>query len=59
MNDILYLKIEQNVVVHKNTVILKDIASLFCTDEAVSNKLKSLKIHIFYFIIFSLLFLFH
>lgn len=48
MNDILYLKIEQNVVVHKNTVILKDIASLFCTNEAISSKLKSLKIHTFH-----------
>lgn len=48
MNDILYLKIEQNVVVHKNTVILKDVAGLFCTNDAVSNKLKTMKIHTFY-----------
>ena len=47
MNDILYLKIEQNVVVHKNTVILKDVASLFCTNDTISNALKNMKIHIF------------
>lgn len=48
MSEILYLKIDRNVVVHQPAVVLKDIASLTCTNYAIINKLKTLKIHHFH-----------
>lgn len=48
MSDTLYIKIDRNVVVHKPAVVLKDIASLTCTNESITNKLKTMKVHTFY-----------
>lgn len=48
MSDTLYLKIDQNVVVHKLGVALRDIASLTCTNTSVVNKLKTMKVHTFH-----------
>lgn len=48
MSDKLYIKIDQNVVVHKPDVILKDIAKLTCTNQAVVHKLKTMKVHSFH-----------
>lgn len=48
MSDILYIKIGRNVVVHKPDVTLKDVASLTCTNESITNKLKTMKVHTFH-----------
>lgn len=48
MSDTLYIKIDQNIVVHKPNIVLKDIASLACTNEAIANKLKTMKVHTFH-----------
>lgn len=48
MSDTLYIKIDRNVVVHKPAVVLKDIASLTCTNESITNKLKTMKVHTFH-----------
>lgn len=48
MSDILYIKIDRNVVVHKPDVTLKDVASLTCTNESITNKLKTMKVHTFH-----------
>lgn len=45
--DTLYLKIDQNVVVHNYQVHLEDIASMECTNEAVLRQLKQKKIYTF------------
>lgn len=44
-NDTLYLKIDKNVQVHDSTVFLKDIAQLECSNKAVENQLKTLKLN--------------
>jgi len=41
---ILYLKIEQNVEVHRPDVYLGDIAELICSDKRIENNLMNLKI---------------
>lgn len=43
-NDTLYLKIDQNVQVHDDCVFLKDIAQLECSNKAIENKIKTLKL---------------
>lgn len=43
-NDTLYLKIDQNVQVHDDSVFLKDIAQLECSNKAIENKIKTLKL---------------
>lgn len=48
MSDTLYLKIDQNVLVHKPNVVLRDIASLTCTNASVVSKLKTMKVHTFH-----------
>lgn len=48
MSDILYIKIDQNVLVHKASVTLKDIAGLTCTNTDIVNKLKTMKVHTFH-----------
>ncbi len=48
MSDTLYIKIDQNIVVRKPNVVLKDIASLTSTNESVVNKLKTMKVHTFH-----------
>ncbi|MDE7312264.1 MAG: stage V sporulation protein AA [Eubacterium sp.] len=45
--DTLYLKIDQNIVVHSHQVSLQDIASMECTNEAVLRQLKQKKIYTF------------
>lgn len=45
--DTLYLKIDQNVVVHSYQVHLQDIASMECTNEAALRQLKQKKIYTF------------
>lgn len=45
--DMLYLKIDQNVVVYNYQVHLEDIASMECTNEAVLRQLKQKKIYTF------------
>lgn len=47
MSETLYIKIDRNVKVTKPGVTLKDIASLTCTNEAVVNKLKTMKVYQF------------
>lgn len=44
MSEILYLKIDRNIEVDHIDVRLGDVAKLECTDEAVKNRLKTLKI---------------
>ena len=46
-NAVLYLKAEQNAVVMDRRVCVKDIASLYCADDKISAKAKSLKVHQF------------
>lgn len=48
MSDTLYIKIDQNVLVRKPEVVLKDIASLTCTNAAIVNKLKTMKVYHFH-----------
>lgn len=45
--DTLYLKIDQNIVVHSTQVHLQDIASMECTNEAILRQLKQKKIYTF------------
>lgn len=45
--EILYLKIDQNIVVKQHNVTLQDIAKLECTDEAIVRQLKQKKIYTF------------
>lgn len=45
--DTLYLKIDQNIVVHDYQVHLQDIASMECTNEAVLRQLRQKKIYTF------------
>lgn len=47
MSETLYLKIDQNVKVTKPSVTLADLASLTCTNEAIVNKLKTMKVYRF------------
>ena len=44
MNDILYLKIDQNNEIDHIDVRLGDVAKMECTNESVKNRLKTLKI---------------
>ncbi len=44
MNDILYMKIDQNIEVDHMDVRLGDVAKLECTNASVKNRLKTLKI---------------
>ena len=44
MNDILYMKIDQNIEVDHIDVRLGDVAKLECTNVPVKNRLKTLKI---------------
>ncbi len=46
-NAVLYLKAEQNAEVMDRCVCVKDIASLYCADDKISAKAKSLKVHQF------------
>ncbi len=46
-NAVLYLKAEQNAEVMEERVCVKDIASLYCADDKISAKAKSLKVHQF------------
>lgn len=46
-NTVLYLKAEQNAEVMDRRVCVKDIASLYCADDKISAKAKSLKVHQF------------
>lgn len=46
-NAVLYLKAEQNAEVMDRRVCVKDIASLYCADDKISAKAKSLKVHQF------------
>lgn len=48
MSDIiLYLKAEQKIEAIQDDVFLKDVASLFCTDQQILAKAKAIKIHKF------------
>lgn len=42
--DTLYLKIDENVQVHDNTVFIKDIAEIICTNKEIENRVKVLKL---------------
>lgn len=42
--DTLYLKIDQNVEVHKQDVTLGDVGKMFCADETVVNRLCTIKL---------------
>ncbi len=44
MQDILYIKLNQNVEVNTEDVQLKDVCSLYCQNDNTVNKLKTLKI---------------
>ncbi len=46
-NTVLYLKAEQNAEVMEQHVCVKDIASVYCSDNSVSAKAKSLKVYQF------------
>lgn len=46
-SETVYLKIDQNVLVHDRNVTLGDIASLTCSNEAMLRQLKQKKIHSF------------
>ncbi|MCI9151469.1 MAG: stage V sporulation protein AA [Lachnospiraceae bacterium] len=48
MSDILYIKIDRNIVVKKPQVALSDIASMTCTNKPVVNRLKTLRVHTFH-----------
>ncbi len=48
MSDILYLKIDRNIVVKTPQVALKDIASMTCANQPVVNRLKTLRVHTFH-----------
>lgn len=47
MGEILYLKIEQNVVVHRPEVTLKDVAKISSANKSIANKLKTMKVYTF------------
>lgn len=47
-NTVLYLKAEQNAEVMEQHVCVKDIASVYCSDNSVSAKAKSLKVYQFH-----------
>lgn len=47
MPDILYLKINRNIVVHDPVIFLKDIARVTCTNKSIENRVKSLKVYHF------------
>lgn len=42
--DTLYLKIDQNVEVHKQDVTLDDIGKMFCSDQKIVNRLRTIKL---------------
>lgn len=44
---VLYLQIKQNIVVQKNEVYLRDLASIYCEDERVSEKAKQCLVYSF------------
>lgn len=44
MSEVLYLKIDRNIQVNHSDVRLGDVAKLECTNQAVKNRLKTLKI---------------
>lgn len=46
-SDTLYIKIEQNILIKKPSVTLKDIASLTSTNQDMVTKLKTLKVYTF------------
>lgn len=48
MSDILYIKIDRNIVVKNPQVALADIASMTCTNKPVVNRLKTLRVHTFH-----------
>lgn len=48
MSDILYLKIDRNIVVKTPQVALTDIASMTCTNQSVVNRLKTLRVYTFH-----------
>lgn len=47
-SDTLYLKIDQNILVREPSVQLKDIAKLTSSNQALVNKLKTLKVYTFH-----------
>lgn len=40
----LYLKIDRNIQVHRERIVLKEIASVSCSSKAVENKVKEIKL---------------
>ena len=46
-NKTVYLKCERNVEVQAQDVFLSDIATLRCSDEVLSARMKALKVHHF------------
>jgi len=46
-NEILYIKADRNVELTEDAVLLKDIAKLFCANEHILNRAKSLKVYQF------------
>ena len=48
MSEILYIKIDRNIVVHKPNVVLADIAGITCTNKSIENKLKTMKVYHFH-----------
>lgn len=48
MSDILYIKIDRNIVVKEPQVALSDIASMTCANKPVVNRLKTLRVHTFH-----------
>ena len=46
-NEILYIKAERNVELTQDVVLLKDVGKLFCANEHIANKAKTLKVYQF------------
>lgn len=46
-NEILYMKLEQNVEIQQKVVFLKDIGKLVCKDPHILAKAKALKVYSF------------
>lgn len=47
MNDILYIKFDKNMAVRTQSVTLGDVADLECSNQAIVNKLKTVKLFTF------------
>ena len=46
--EMVYLKIEQNVMIREPSVTLKDIAKITCTNRPLVNKMKQMKVYNFH-----------